>query len=402
MSTKRIFLFTSSYPYGTGENFIEDEVLIKPSENYSITIIPFRNFGNPRNIPSYIKIDSGLADAFKRNTIYALFSISWIIKLISLCKSSRKPNNLKQWRDAFKYIIGSQIIKQYIKKLELRDEDVLYSYWFNHIPTGLTEGVIKYHKNKKIKIITRAHRYDIYEEEGVFIPFRKETISLLDRIFCISNDGLHYLLNKYSPDNLSISRLGVWKPQVLPDNKSDSVIRFVSCSSIFPVKRVDLIYECIRAYASQYPESIIEWTHFGSGSGMGNIKALVKEAPANLSIKLQGFVPKKNIMDAYRKIPYDIFVNLSESEGIPVSIMEAISYGIPVIATAVGGTPEILCDGAGISIQNTPDIPFEFCNAVDIILRDKEKFSEAAFNTFERNFNAMHNYKNFYNQILNL
>ena len=42
------------------------------------------------------------------------------------------------------------------------------------------------------------------------------------------------------------------------------------------------------------------------------------------------------------RLPY---VNLSTSEGIPVSIMEAMSYGIPVVATDVGGTSEAVVTG---------------------------------------------------------
>ena len=46
------------------------------------------------------------------------------------------------------------------------------------------------------------------------------------------------------------------------------------------------------------------------------------------------------------------FVNVSESEGIPVSIMEAASFGIPIIATDVGGTSEIVDNSNGFLIEN--------------------------------------------------
>lgn len=43
------------------------------------------------------------------------------------------------------------------------------------------------------------------------------------------------------------------------------------------------------------------------------------------------------VYDFYRNNDVDVFVNLSESEGIPVSIIETISFGVPVVATDVGG-----------------------------------------------------------------
>ncbi|NCO54621.1 MAG: glycosyltransferase, partial [Bacteroidetes bacterium] len=59
----------------------------------------------------------------------------------------------------------------------------------------------------------------------------------------------------------------------------------------------------------------------------------------------------------------DLFINVSESEGIPVSIMEALSAGIPVIATNVGGTNEIVNNDVGFLI----DKEFEINTAVNII-----------------------------------
>ena len=47
-------------------------------------------------------------------------------------------------------------------------------------------------------------------------------------------------------------------------------------------------------------------------------------------------------MDYYSSHPIDLFVNVSETEGVPVSIMEAFSYSIPCFATDVGGTGEIV------------------------------------------------------------
>ena len=55
-----------------------------------------------------------------------------------------------------------------------------------------------------------------------------------------------------------------------------------------------------------------------------------------------GFQDNEKIMDFYRNNPIDIFINVSTNEGVPVSIMEAISFGIPIIATNVGGTNEIV------------------------------------------------------------
>ena len=40
----------------------------------------------------------------------------------------------------------------------------------------------------------------------------------------------------------------------------------------------------------------------------------------------------------------------SSFEGIPVALMEAMSYGIPIVSTAVGGIPELCDEGCGVLI----------------------------------------------------
>ena len=62
----------------------------------------------------------------------------------------------------------------------------------------------------------------------------------------------------------------------------------------------------------------------------------------DIDLHLFGHLDNNEIFNMYKNNSYDYFITLSESEGLPVSIMEAISCGIPVIATAVGGITEIV------------------------------------------------------------
>ncbi|MDP8224849.1 MAG: glycosyltransferase [Candidatus Lernaella stagnicola] len=64
----------------------------------------------------------------------------------------------------------------------------------------------------------------------------------------------------------------------------------------------------------------------------------------------------------------DVFVLPSRYEGQPISLLEAMAAGIPVIATSVSGTPEALCDGE-LGTLVPPDNPAALAAALSRFLR---------------------------------
>ena len=116
-------------------------------------------------------------------------------------------------------------------------------------------------------------------------------------------------------------------------------------------------------------------------------------------------MPNKKIYEFYEKEKPDLFINLSSSEGVPVSIMEAMSFGIPVIATDVGGTREIVNNKNGILLGANP-LPREVAQKMDDFIslnqNDKRTKRRAAFETWKENYSAKSNYNEFIDQIFGL
>ncbi|MBK6912265.1 MAG: glycosyltransferase [Ignavibacteriales bacterium] len=74
-----------------------------------------------------------------------------------------------------------------------------------------------------------------------------------------------------------------------------------------------------------------------------NIQRIIRRLPSsNLKINLRGNINNDELLEYYKNNLIDIFINTSDSEGLPVSIIEAQNFGIPVIAPALGGIPEIV------------------------------------------------------------
>ena len=100
-------------------------------------------------------------------------------------------------------------------------------------------------------------------------------------------------------------------------------------------------------------------------------------------------------MDFYRQNHIDLFINTSRSEGVPVSIMEAFSFGVPAIATDVGGTGEIVDNSVG-KLLDVNVSPQEIANAIKLFaVSDTSEFRKNARNRWNERYNAEKNYREF-------
>lgn len=193
--------------------------------------------------------------------------------------------------------------------------------------------------------VARAHRADLYEEHSPtkYLPLREFTVSSLDRIWCIADHGRDYLLRMVpsAVRNTVVSRLGTIDHGLCLRAPEPSPLRIVTCSSLSPVKRVHLLVDALSRV-----EIPVRWDHYGEGELQDSIRARAASAlGSNIDYAFHGFVPNDQVVRRYVDDPVHLLVNVSESEGVPVSIMEALSTGTPVLATDVGGTGEIVDDG---------------------------------------------------------
>ena len=128
---------------------------------------------------------------------------------------------------------------------------------------------------------------------------------------------------------------------------------------------------------------------------MQELKVKIQYLPVNLKCHLTGYLP--SVYDYYRENPVDVFINTSSSEGIPVSVMEAESCGIPVIATNVGGNPEIVTQDCGILIPASPTTT-DIGEAILSLVSQNEHYlslKTGARNKWETMFNAEKNFSRF-------
>ena len=111
------------------------------------------------------------------------------------------------------------------------------------------------------------------------------------------------------------------------------------------------------------------------------------------------------MLEFYANHHVDLFMLTSTYEGIPMAVMEAQSFGIPVMATNVGGINEVVNDTNGFLLDKNFDAKeaaekvrnYFFASA-----ESKKSYRENAFNNWRKNFNASVNYPDFIEQVLSL
>jgi len=108
----------------------------------------------------------------------------------------------------------------------------------------------------------------------------------------------------------------------------------------------------------------------GSGSMKCELDKLITELQLENYVQLIGYV--KDVWKFLSMI--DVFVLPSLSEGLPMSLLEAMAFGKPVVASSVGGIPEaILSPEDGVLIP--PGDPMAIARAVAMVLRQPEKMN---------------------------
>ena len=140
--------------------------------------------------------------------------------------------------------------------------------------------------------------------------------------------------------------------------------------------------------------------HIGGGPLLDELRQNTQEHQPNLSVELTGTLNNSDILALYRKNYFDCFILLSASEGIPVSIMEALSSGIPIISTNVGGVPEIVTKETGYVLDKDFS-QSDFDVALDGIITNTA-LRETSYGFFKQKYEAETNYRDFYSRVTNI
>lgn len=143
-----------------------------------------------------------------------------------------------------------------------------------------------------------------------------------------------------------------------------NVFHVVTVGRVTDVKGFDIIPRIARMFKDS--NKAVRFTIVGDGGSMQELVRLINEFDVAEMVILVGFQanPYPFIKSA------DIYISTSITEGLPLSLCEAMALGKPIVASPTVGSKELLSDGTGIIVDRTPDA---FYNAINKFMDNPEE-----------------------------
>lgn len=388
-----LLLVTSSWPLATAAEFLENEILHLAAKFDRVVVAPMRPHGSMvTGLPPTVTVDLSLANHLERTRLLPTTSSRILTAALRVARPNPVGFGLSRdsWRDMGRV---SWLRSALLSRADVASvagwaagrctPGIAYTFWLGASTVGLRAAW------PNIPLVSRVHGGDLYAEAHGWatIPYQDQALAGTTMIASVSESGRTYLVDKFPdyPNKVVVRRLGTRDLGGLAVSSSVEPLSILSVSSIDDNKRVDLIADVASFLATS--GRLVSWTHIGDGPGKSKLLAKLSGKPSKLSVSLRGHLPLEEVHRELLRGNHHVFVNLSLSEGVPVSLMEAQCVGLPVVATAVGGTPEVALARWNELVEPSDPVPVIAAAAIRASERAQSERTERHTH-WERNFNA--------------
>ncbi len=221
----------------------------------------------------------------------------------------------------------------------------------------------------------------------------RTTAPLTDRVVCVSKSVADFAARVIGipPAKLVVIPNGIPLGDFRPGDQAKaratlemppSALVVGAVGRLQPVKGIHYLLEAFARLASDHPEAILLLV--GDGPQRAQLERLARHVGGSERVCFLGSrsdVPR--LLQAM-----DIFVLPSIWEGMPNAALEAMAAGLPTVATAVGGTPEVVVDGV-TGLLAPPCNPDALAQAIARLLRNpdlRRKMGQAGQERVEQHF----------------
>lgn len=397
--------------------FFENE-LKHMLKRYDVTVLSANEITGNINIEGLDikRVDNNFRTISERikAVLYMVTDVTLYKETLDILKS--KGQKIARIKDSLAFYIQSEKYYAGLKRDDLIDKNgkgIIYCYWYNFTPLA----IVNHKRFKNYRTFTRTHGYELYDIRNEFRrqPFKMLMDKHLEKVVFACEYAKDYYLDRYNlkdSEKYPVCPLGTLDNRLVRQEEYISIDKLdgsktpeytiVSCSDMVPLKRVDLVVKGL----ANIDDINVRWVHFGSGVEEEKIKHLVKkllDGKDNIKVEFRGRVKNKVLHDFYNETPVGLFITTTFSEGgNPVSIMEAMSYGIPIIATNICNIPKMI-DNNGVILSENPNGD-EIAAAIKSVLlataKEKEQMRLRSRKIWEEKYNSDVNSERFIENVL--
>lgn len=202
--------------------------------------------------------------------------------------------------------------------------------------------ISKYFLKRKVLYHIHGAKYHIFYQESPFLIKKavRHMINHCDGLIVLSNHWKNFFANHFSPNKIFIisNIVGYIPPKLNLSEKNNGKIKLLFLGRIGDRKG---IFDLLELFKLKHHELGLTYEVIVGGDGeTQRLKEFVRNNDLESVVRFVGFVEGEEKEKILQEA--DIYVLPSYNEGLPISILEAMSYSMPIVSTNVGGIPEIV------------------------------------------------------------
>lgn len=359
----KILYVTSSLPYGATEVFAIPEVLELLRRGHDVRLVPSTRYNE--------QVHSDARPLLARTDFEPLLSRTVLQAALpgfaqapghttgALARSLRGQNRMVLKRN-----LGSFPKALWLGRFARRwGAEHIHAYW----ASGAASLAMVAGAASGVPWSFTAHRWDIAQPNAL-----RAKVESARFVRFISQDGFELarpVAGPTLPEKARLIRMGVPlsdRPLERTAPPPGVALRLVCTGSLIARKGQRFLLEALGQLRDEGVRVHVSFA--GQGETKPDLEAQARDLNISEQVEFMGNVDHARLLDFYSEGRFDAFTLPSLHEGISVALIEAMSRGLPVIATDVGGTRELLTDGTGQLIP-AEDVS-SIVEAVKTLVRD--------------------------------